>query len=71
MGAPQLCRDVAIDTLTRLVSRSMVQVEPRDGGGSRFRVLEPLRQLGEARLREHGDLETVRRAACRAHAQYG
>jgi predicted ATPase/DNA-binding CsgD family transcriptional regulator len=42
--------DDALAGLTTLVDHSLLQTEPVDGGGMRFRMLEPLRQFGAALL---------------------
>ncbi len=56
----------ALEHLARLVAKSMVQLEPRPGGGARYRLLEPLRQFGVAQLVASGELEPARRA----HAEW-
>ena len=67
VGGPELDADTAFAVLARLVTRSMVQVEPfADAGGTRYRVLEPLRQYGRARLIEHDALAAARHR----HAEY-
>ena len=50
----------AFDVLPRLISRSIVQVDPQPDGGIRYRLLEPLRQFGYARLVESDELESAR-----------
>jgi predicted ATPase/DNA-binding CsgD family transcriptional regulator len=45
--------------LTRLVDASLVQVDERDGR-ARYRLLEPVRQYAQARLRASGELDAVR-----------
>jgi predicted ATPase/DNA-binding CsgD family transcriptional regulator/DNA-binding XRE family transcriptional regulator len=62
-GAQRIC-PVATDALAvlpRLVTRSIVQLEPQLNGGVRYRLLEPLRQFAYACLVESGELETARR----------
>src|SRR5438552_5789627 len=46
--------------LTRLADASLVQVDERDGR-ARYRLLEPVRQYAQARLRASGELDAVRR----------
>jgi non-specific serine/threonine protein kinase len=46
--------------LTRLVDASLVQVEDRDGR-ARYRLLEPVRQYAQGRLRGSGELDALRR----------
>jgi predicted ATPase/DNA-binding CsgD family transcriptional regulator len=48
-----------LDLLASLVSRSLVVAEPR-GETTRYRVLEVLRQYGQARLRRRGEEDEVR-----------
>jgi non-specific serine/threonine protein kinase len=55
-----------LELLSRLVDRSLVQVEPRPGGMVRYRLLETLRQFAEERLRDGGDLDVLRAR----HADY-
>jgi predicted ATPase len=52
-----------VDTVVRLVDRSLVQYEPDQG---RYRLLETLRQYGADRLAETGDTDDTRQR----HAQY-
>jgi len=49
-----------LDTLTRLVDKSLVVVEHRRGGESRYRYLETVRQYALERLLEAGESEAVR-----------
>src|SRR3954451_2395504 len=53
--------DVAdvIDLLSHLVDKSMVSVERRTDG-TRYRLLETLREFGDRRLRERGNADQVR-----------
>jgi len=53
-----------VETLGRLVDKSLVAVEPASGGPSRYSMLETLIDYGRERLRESGQLEAVRRAHC-------
>jgi non-specific serine/threonine protein kinase len=47
--------------LSSLVAKSMIQAEPQTDGGLRYRLLEPLRSFGRARLTAAGELEPARR----------
>jgi hypothetical protein len=49
-----------------LVDHSLVQSEPAGGESMRYRMLEPFRQYGAARLAAAGDRELIR---CR-HAEH-
>ncbi len=66
-GAERVCgtdpREVAdvLGSLSGLVDKSMVVVET-DGSGTRYRLLEPLRQFAESKLREAGEEDDARRA---------
>jgi predicted ATPase/transcriptional regulator with XRE-family HTH domain len=55
----------AVDLLAALVDRSLVLAEPA-GDAMRYRVLEVLRQYGQARLAESGEENETRRR----HAEY-
>jgi predicted ATPase len=52
--------------LARLVDHSLVQAEHDDTGAVRYRLLEPVRQFGEARLEARGAANAVRAR----HANY-
>ena len=56
----------ALDTVSRLVDRSMVSVDSAPGGGVRYRLLDSIRMFATDRLRESGELD---RAAA-AHARW-
>jgi non-specific serine/threonine protein kinase len=58
-------REEALDLLSRLVDKSLVVTEV-EGEAVRFRLLEPIRQYAELRLRQSGDAEEAHRrhAAC-------
>jgi predicted ATPase/class 3 adenylate cyclase len=58
-------RDVVLDLVTRLVSRSLVVAEDRRDA-TRYRLLETIRQYGEERLTECHETEAMR--TC--HADY-
>jgi predicted ATPase/class 3 adenylate cyclase/DNA-binding CsgD family transcriptional regulator len=51
-------RDSVLDLITNLVSRSLVIAEDH-GAGTRYRLLETIRQYGEERLAECGETETL------------
>jgi predicted ATPase len=55
-----------LDTLTALVSKSMVIPDQIHGPEARYRLLETLRRYGLERLRQRGDLDAVQRR----HAQH-
>jgi predicted ATPase/DNA-binding SARP family transcriptional activator/DNA-binding CsgD family transcriptional regulator len=50
-----------LDLLSRLVNKSMVVVEPSDGGGLRYGMLEPVRRYGQERFEESDEADAVRR----------
>jgi hypothetical protein len=52
-------RDAVLDLLTGLVTRSLVIAEEH-ATGTRYRLLETIRQYAEQRLAEHGDTELLR-----------
>jgi predicted ATPase/class 3 adenylate cyclase len=52
-------REAAMDLVTGLVARSLVVAEDHDLG-TRYRLLETIRQYGEERLAEWGETETLR-----------
>jgi DNA-binding CsgD family transcriptional regulator/tetratricopeptide (TPR) repeat protein len=54
------------DLLLRLVDKSLVVAEASAGGAVRYRMLEPVRQYAQEKLKENGETQ----AAKRAHAQY-
>ena len=53
-----------LDTITRLVDRSLVSVEDTDSGGVRYRLLDSIQAFAAARLEESGDAAV----AASAHA---
>ncbi len=65
-AAEAVCAGEAIATdevfalLATLVARSLVVAEDTDVGDLRYRLLETIRQYGEDRLEEHGEVETLR-----------
>ena len=50
----------ALDLLSGLVDKSLVVVGAEDGGASRYRMLEPVRQYAIERLVEAGEAEEIR-----------
>ena len=52
----------ALELLTALVDQSLVMAETGVGGGARYRMLEPVRQFGLARLAERDALDAARAA---------
>ena len=58
-GAPLADETAVLGALSRLVAHSLVEVREA-GAPSRYRLLEPVRQYGEALLRESGDEHAVR-----------
>lgn len=56
-----------LDLVDQLVDKSLVVVGPT-GGGTRFRLLEPIRRYGEERLVETGELTETRSAHARHFA---
>ncbi len=57
--------DEVLELLAHLVDKSLVVVETPDGT-TRYRLLEPIRQYAEEKLREAEEVETIRRQ----HANY-
>lgn len=55
-------RSEILNRLGRLVDRSLVQAEPHEADGVRYRLHETLREYGLEHLRSCGELERVRRA---------
>jgi predicted ATPase/class 3 adenylate cyclase len=60
-------REAAMDLVTGLVSRSLVVAEHHDLG-TRYRLLETIRQYGEERLAEWGETDTLRIRHARFYA---
>ena len=55
-------RGDVLDSLSGLVAKSLVVAEAQDGGGARYRMLEPIRQYArEKLLEESGEAEEVGR----------
>jgi predicted ATPase len=59
--------EAVVDLLTGLVARSLVVAED-DCLGTRYRLLETIRQYGEERLAEWGETETLRIQHARFYA---
>jgi predicted ATPase/DNA-binding SARP family transcriptional activator len=64
-SARDVC-DVDLDRLQRLVGESLLQPELETGTEPRFRLLETIREYGEERLIERGELDGLRRR----HAEF-
>jgi predicted ATPase len=52
--------DNMLNTLHRLIDKSLVAFDQAADGAGRYRMLEPLRQYGQDRLRERDELSAVR-----------
>ena len=61
-------RSAALDLVTSLVSRSLVIVEDH-ATGTRYRLLETLRQYSEERLKDFGETKAIRRRHSRFYAE--
>jgi len=59
-------KNEVLDLVTGLIEKSMLVVQSDDGAGTRYRLLETLRQYARSRLIEGGDVEDLRRR----HARY-
>ena len=71
MNLRSLCRfgvdaDGVLDLLDQLVSKSLVSAERPAAGGSRYSMLETIRQYALAKLEASGEATAVRRK----HARY-
>ena len=68
------CREIdaadIIDHLTALVDKSLAWFEASAEGEGRYRISEPLRQFGEERLRETGEIDRIRLAHLEFFARY-
>jgi predicted ATPase len=62
-GVPQ---DDVFECLANLVDRSLVVADSGEAGVTRYQLLETIRQYGEERLGEYGEIDTLRDR----HAQY-
>jgi predicted ATPase/class 3 adenylate cyclase/tetratricopeptide (TPR) repeat protein len=59
-------KNEVLDLVTGLIEKSMLVVQSDDEAGTRYRLLETLRQYARSRLVESGDVEDLRRR----HARY-
>jgi predicted ATPase/DNA-binding SARP family transcriptional activator len=64
LGALEVPEGATVDTLTRLVDRSLVSVDSSEDGSVRYRLLDSIRAYAAARLADAG----LAHAAQRAHA---
>jgi non-specific serine/threonine protein kinase len=55
-----IAEDVVLELLAHLVDKSLVVVETQHGGAVRYRLLEPMRQYAQEKLREAEDANTIR-----------
>jgi predicted ATPase/DNA-binding SARP family transcriptional activator len=62
----EVAADDVFDLLARLVDKSLVVVETRPDATMRYRLLEPIRQYGQQRLRQAHEAEAVRQR----HAEF-
>lgn len=60
-SGPDTARRDVVGLLRRLVERSLVEVDDDDLGGTRYRLLEPVRQYAQRRLEDAGERERLRR----------
>ena len=67
-AAEAVCGGPVTGPLADLVDRSLVLAEP-DGPAMRYRLLEVVRQYGQARLAEHGDGDDARRRHARHYLE--
>jgi predicted ATPase/DNA-binding SARP family transcriptional activator len=58
-----------LDTISRLVDRSLVSVDPAEGGELRYRLLDSIRAYAGDRLRESGLADTAASAHANWYAQ--
>src|SRR5215203_2705100 len=66
VGSDGIEENDVLDLLGRLVEKSLVVAEATEGGRVRYRMLEPVRQYAQEKLKEGGEEE----AAQRRHAEY-
>jgi predicted ATPase/DNA-binding CsgD family transcriptional regulator len=59
-GFAPLRRDGVVDGLARLADKSVVQAEPGAGGGTRYRILETVREYAAQKLDEAGGVDELR-----------
>ena len=60
VGIEQAAGDEVLDLLLRLVEQSLVFVDTRPDGETRYRMLEPVREYARERLEERGEAEEAR-----------
>ena len=65
-GSDGIEKNEVLDLVTGLIEKSMLVVESEDEAGTRYRLLETLRQYARSRLIESGDVEEFRLR----HARY-
>ena len=58
-AGPDLPREAVLDVLVGLVRKSLVLAEPGANGGSRYRLLEPVRQYARERLLETDSADVI------------
>ena len=58
-----------LDTISRLVDRSLVTVESAEGGAVRYRLLDSIKAYAVERLRESGHADVARAAHARWYAE--
>lgn len=59
-GFAPLRRDGVVDGLARLADKSVVQAEPGAGGGTRYRILETVREYAAQKVDEAGGADELR-----------
>jgi non-specific serine/threonine protein kinase len=59
-GFGLLRRDGVVDRLARLADKSVVQAEPDAGGGTRYRILDTVREYAAQKLDEAGGADELR-----------
>jgi predicted ATPase/class 3 adenylate cyclase len=69
IGGDGIDRSAVVDLLGRLVDKSLVMAEDRDGV-SRYRLLETIRQYGQERLEAAGEAAKLRRRYAEHYAGY-
>jgi predicted ATPase/DNA-binding SARP family transcriptional activator len=60
-GGQPVQAGLVLDLLSALVDKSLVLAETESGGALRYRMLEPVRQFGQEKLRESGEAPEIRR----------
>ena len=69
LGSLQVPSDATVDTLTRLVDRSLVSVDSSEDGGVRYRLLDSIRAYAADRLTDAGLSESAHRAHSNWYAE--